>query len=46
MQERDVIPTVKQMHGKARGVCASEAARAAKALAALHGVEMCIRDRP
>lgn len=45
MQERDVIPTVKQMHGKARGVCASEAARAAKALAALHGVETSEEER-
>ena len=45
MQERDVIPTVKQMHGKARGVCASEAARAAKVLAALHGVETSEEER-
>lgn len=37
LQEREVAPTVKQMHGKARSVCEAEAARAAKALAALHG---------
>lgn len=37
LQEREVTPTVKQMHGKARRVCEAEAARAAKALAALHG---------
>ena len=37
LQEREVAPTVKQMHGKARSVCEAEAARAAKALASLHG---------
>ncbi|WP_080796962.1 glutamyl-tRNA reductase [Arabiibacter massiliensis] len=37
LQEREVAPTVKQMHGKARTVCDAEVARAAKALAAQRG---------
>lgn len=45
LQERDVTPTVKQMHGKARIVCEAEADRAAKALAALHGGEPSDEER-
>lgn len=45
LQERDVAPTVKQMHGKARSVCMAEADRAAKALTALHGHEPTDQER-
>lgn len=45
LQEREVTPTVKQMHGKARTVCDAEVARAAKALAACRGEAVSEQER-
>lgn len=45
LQEREVAPTVKQMHGKARAVCDAEVARAAKALAACRGEAVSEEER-
>ena len=45
LQEREVTPTVKQMHGKARTVCVAEVERALKALSAAGGRDLGERER-